>query len=144
MADAQIPIGLSDLQLARLALKNSKAKEMFFRRVYPRISQVARFVVGDRKRSDDIAQVAAIEVLQSLSSFVGTGSIEAWAGRIAYRTALRECKKQQQIEQMFSLRLDDVVKDSETNEERRRGEKKLVVPADLITQLLELGVSGAF
>lgn len=97
MEDSPIPVLDSvwhdDLQLAQLALTNPRAEDEIFRRVYPRIFKIARFVLGDRGQIDDVAQLAAIQVLKSLKSFKGRGSLESWAGQIAYRTAMRSLKK---------------------------------------------------
>jgi RNA polymerase sigma factor (sigma-70 family) len=116
MADVQIPIALSDLQLARLALKDPRAEEKILRRVYPKIFQIVRFAVGNRKQADDFAQIAAMEVLKSLESFGGVGSIEAWAGRIAYRTTMRAVRKERQTDKMYFPFIDDEVANNETPE----------------------------
>ena len=96
MADE--PIYLSDLQLARQALSDSTAEEVVLRRVYPRIYQVARATVGRQSYVDDIAQLAAMEVVKSLGRYAGRGSLEAWAGRIACRKAMKEIKRQRKKE----------------------------------------------
>ena len=104
-----IPISLKDLQLARMALKDTRAEEKLFCRVYPRIFKIAWLAVGDRRLAEDIAQVAALQVFKSLDNFRGSGSIEAWAERIAYRTAIRSIKKEKKKYSMhFSLTDDDI------------------------------------
>jgi RNA polymerase sigma factor (sigma-70 family) len=104
---AEQPIVLNDLQLARMALKDPRSEETVLRRVYPRIFQMIRFAVGDKKQVDDIAQVAALEVVKGLKRYGGLGSIESWAGRIAFRTAMRVLKRQRKKEPTLMPLLDE-------------------------------------
>jgi RNA polymerase sigma-70 factor (ECF subfamily) len=109
MADGHIPILLNDLQLARGALNDPKAEDLLFRRIYPKIFRIVRFAVKDRRQADDVAQLAAMQVLKSLESFGGLGSIESWAERIAYRTAMRSMKREQKKNTLhFSLEEEDI------------------------------------
>ena len=109
MAEIDIPISLNDLQLARMALRDTKAEEKLFYRVYPRIFKIVWLAVEDRRQAEDIAQIAAMQVFKSLDSFRGLGSIEAWAERIAYRTAMRSIKREKKKRSMhFSLNDEDV------------------------------------
>ena len=109
MAEIDIPISLNDLQLARMALKDTRAEKKLFCRVYPRIFKIVWLAVGNRRQAEDIAQVAAMQVFKSLDSFRGLGSIEAWAERIAYRTAMRSIKREKKRDSVhFSLNDEDV------------------------------------
>lgn len=94
MAEIDIPIAWNDLQLARSARRDTKAEEKLFCRIYPRIYKIVRLAVNSSRQAEDIAQIAAMQVFKSLDSFKGLGSIEAWAERIAYRTAIRSIKKE--------------------------------------------------
>lgn len=110
MMNFDIPISLNDLQLAQSALKDSKAEEKLFCRVYPRILKIVWLVLGDGRRTEDVAQIAAIQVFKSLDSFRGMGSIESWAERIAYRTAVKSSKRIKKRNAMFfSLKEKDGV-----------------------------------
>ena len=113
---ADTPIFLSDLQLVQKALKDPKSEEAVLRRVYPRINQIVRLSAGNRRQVEDIAQIAAIEVAKSLKWYRGLGSIEAWAGRIAYRTTLRCLKRQQKPEACLTPLLDNNLPNNETPE----------------------------
>ncbi len=100
---------INDLQLAQSALRDAKAEEALFYRIYPRIFRIAVSAVGDRKQAEDVAQLAAMQVLRSLSGFKGLGSIEAWAERIAYRTAIRSIRRaKKESANQFSLQDDDL------------------------------------
>ena len=106
--NVDIPISLNDLQLAQSALTDAKAEEKLFCRVYPRILRIVWLVLGDGRQAEDVAQIAALQVFKSLDSFRGMGAIEAWAERIAYRTATKEGKKEKKKNAMFfSLKEED-------------------------------------
>ncbi|MBN2717839.1 MAG: sigma-70 family RNA polymerase sigma factor [Deltaproteobacteria bacterium] len=82
-------MSLMDVALARQAINSDQAEEQLMRRLYPKIYQVSKFIAGNSSHADDIAQLAALEILKSLQNFKGMGSLEAWAGRITCRTAHR-------------------------------------------------------
>ncbi|MBN2717379.1 MAG: sigma-70 family RNA polymerase sigma factor [Deltaproteobacteria bacterium] len=87
-------IFLADVALAGSAQTDSVAAEALLRRIYPKIFQVVHSLVQNRENVDDMAQQSAIEVMKSLSNYAGRGSIEAWAGRIAYRVTKRTIKSE--------------------------------------------------
>jgi RNA polymerase sigma factor (sigma-70 family) len=110
MTNIGITISSTDLQLARLALTDIKAEEKLFCRIYPRIFKIVWLAIGDRKQAEDISQIAAMQVFKSLDSFRGLGSIEAWAERIAYRTAMRSIKREKKRNVMyFPLKDEDAL-----------------------------------
>jgi len=92
---------LNDIQLARTALKDPGAEEALLRRLYPKIIQTALTIVGDRSMADDVAQIAALQILKSLDKFRGEGSLDAWAGRITCRAAIRLAKREQRLVKRF-------------------------------------------
>ena len=94
MVDVDRPILLNDLQLAQSAQQDPKAADVVFRRVYPRIFRVIRATVREYRQVEDIAQLAAMQVMKSLGSYGGSGTIEAWAERIAFRTAMRAIRRE--------------------------------------------------
>ncbi|MBN2803193.1 MAG: sigma-70 family RNA polymerase sigma factor [Deltaproteobacteria bacterium] len=110
------PILLTDLQLVHNALKDRKSEDVLLRRIYPGIVKIARLVSGNKSQVDDIAQLAAIEVVKSLKTYKGIGSIESWAGRIAYRTAMRNIKKVRKIEHVTTPFEDVVIQTADTPE----------------------------
>jgi RNA polymerase sigma-70 factor, ECF subfamily len=101
---------LTDLALARQALKDATKEEELMSRLYPKIFQIAKFIAGSHHQVDDIAQLSALEVLKSLKNYKGVGSLEAWAGRITYRTAVRTLKNAKRSEKEHTtLGEDDMV-----------------------------------
>lgn len=101
MTNIDVPISLNDLRLAQLALTDAEAEEKLFCRVYPRILKIVWLVLGDGRQTEDVAQIAALQVFKRLDSFKGLGTIEAWAERIAYRTAAKARKKEKRKNAMF-------------------------------------------
>ncbi len=137
MAEIDIPISLNDLQLARMALTDAKAEEKLFCRVYPRIFKIVWLAVRDRRHAEDIAQVAAMQVFKSLDKFKGLGSIEAWAERIAYRTAIRSIKKEKKRNFMHFPLIDEDMPYHDTPEKavsRRQLFKRLIDHLEQIPQ----------
>lgn len=88
-----IPGALVDLKLVQKALEDRASEELILRRLYPRIRQVVKFIAGSRSQVDDIVQLAAIEVVKSFKWYKGLGSLESWAVRITYRTAMKQLKR---------------------------------------------------
>ncbi len=117
-AEVDVPISLNDLQLVRSALIDPRVEDRIFRRVYPKIFEIVRFAVKDRRQADDIAQLAAIQVLKSLPGFAGFGSLEAWAQRIAYRTALRSIKRRPKKDSTVFSMLEEDLPSSENPEKQ--------------------------
>ena len=89
------PTQLHDIRLAQTAARDRNAAEHILRRLFPKIYQVVRATVSNKAHVEDVGQAAAVEVLQSLRNFKGQGTLEAWAGQIAFRTAVRSIRKQQ-------------------------------------------------
>jgi RNA polymerase sigma factor (sigma-70 family) len=92
-----------DVAFARQAMQSPQAEEKLMRRLYPKIYQVSKFIAGNSPFVDDIAQLAALEVLKSLKSYNGTGSLEAWAGKIASRTAYKCLKREKYRQKKISI-----------------------------------------
>ena len=98
-----------DIRLAREAMKDPEATERLLEQVYPRIFQIVRFTAKDRSHADDLAQLAAMEVLSGLGGYKGKGSIASWAGRIAYRTAVRTVRKERRMDKMHLPLFEEVI-----------------------------------
>ena len=135
MVDVSISIPLSDLQLVRMAQEDPIVEEKLLRRIYPRIFQIAQFAAGGGRLADDIAQLAALEVVKCLHTFGGTGSIESWAGRITYRVAMKALRKEQKRTMMqFPLSEEQISNDDnpEKSVSREQLFRKLLSKMDKI------------
>lgn len=79
-------------QVHRAAEGVEDAQAWLVRRVIAPVRAVARTLLRNPADADDAAQKALLEVLTSARSFRGEGSLDAWARRIAVRTALRHAR----------------------------------------------------
>ena len=101
----------------------------------PKIFQIARITVGSRRETDDIAQTAAMEVMRSLDSYSGIGSIETWVGRITFRVAMRTIKKEKLTNRVLSPLSEEIIPNSE-NLERSLSRRQLF--ERLLTQMEQI------
>jgi len=79
-------------QVRRAAAGVEEARAWLVKRVVGPVRAVIRTLLGDHADADDAAQKTLIEVLVGARSYRGEGSIEAWARKIAVRTALRHAR----------------------------------------------------
>jgi len=113
---------LNDFSLAKKAAENQEFAERLLQRVIPRILQVVHSVVQKQECAEDIFQASTIEVLKSLNNFKGQGTLEAWAGQIAFRTAMRFISKQRATERKQSVLEETIIAENngpETNTSRK-------------------------
>ncbi|MBN2342220.1 MAG: sigma-70 family RNA polymerase sigma factor [Deltaproteobacteria bacterium] len=110
-------IALSDIQLAQAAREDAKAEETLLRRVYPKIFHVAWAAIGNRELAEDATQIAALEILKSLHTFRGIGSLESWSGRIAHRVSSRIIQKERPKERrLLSLDFIEAIEENEIDD----------------------------
>ncbi|MCP4601148.1 MAG: sigma-70 family RNA polymerase sigma factor [Proteobacteria bacterium] len=83
---------LDDVRLAHLARRDQKTADSILTRLHPRVWQVVRMVRGPRQDADELLQRCFVEILESLHKFRGEGSLESWAGQVAYRVVMRHVK----------------------------------------------------
>lgn len=93
-AVAEAPVSL-ELETVRRAVEGDpRAQSWLCHRVLPRVRKVTRALVRHTADADDAAQLSLMEIMRSVRTFRGDSSLDAWAGRIAARTALRYVKKE--------------------------------------------------
>ena len=66
-----------------------RALETLLNRLLPRVRNLVRYLVRNDEDTDDMAQVALIQIAKGIGTFRGDGSLEAWADRITVRETLR-------------------------------------------------------
>jgi RNA polymerase sigma-70 factor (ECF subfamily) len=93
MAKDSDTVLFNDVQLARKAQSDRAATEKLLERLYPKINQVIWAFVRNREQAEEIEQSVILEVLKYLGKYRGEGSLDAWAGEIAYRTTMKMLKK---------------------------------------------------
>jgi RNA polymerase sigma-70 factor, ECF subfamily len=106
-----------DLKLAMAAKNDREAAGHLLERVYPRINQVVYSAVGPGDLARDLVQTCLLEVMESLSSYRGTGALESWAGQLAYRVVMRKLKKQRSWERCLNPVVGDRHPDTGHNPE---------------------------
>lgn len=82
-----------DTRLARDAATDKAARDAIVRRVQPRVVRLCASLLRGAHDADDAAQLAIIEILRSAPTFRGESTLEAWADRIAVRTAIRVARE---------------------------------------------------
>jgi RNA polymerase sigma-70 factor (ECF subfamily) len=107
-----------DVELAKWARRDAQAAEKILKRLYPKIFKVVRSVVRNHHQADDVGQTAAVEVMKSLQNYKGRGTLEAWAGQIAFRVAVRSMKSAEIWDQkhvpIWSENLEDTANPEKT------------------------------
>jgi RNA polymerase sigma-70 factor (ECF subfamily) len=91
--------------LAHQVAVDPQARERLVLRLRPRVRRVAATLLHHAADADDAAQVALVEILKAAPSYRGESSLEAWADRIAVRTAIRIARERR----LASVRSDPEV-----------------------------------
>lgn len=94
-----------DRRIAAAAAGDRRAASALLTELLPRVRNLVRYLVRGDADVDDIAQQSLIEILRSLGSFRGEGSLGAWADRITSRVALAHMRRRR----AERSRLDDGV-----------------------------------
>jgi RNA polymerase sigma-70 factor (ECF subfamily) len=103
MSNEVNPVSLQDVLSARASAHDRQERERLLTRIVPKIRQVIRAVVSNHGHAEDIDQSAVEEVLKNLHSFRGIGTLEAWAGKIAFRTAVRYMGKRREWDNLHTM-----------------------------------------
>lgn len=88
-AMAETDDGAADVYLAQSAVACPSARDALTRRLGPRVRKLVASFVRNDADAEDASQAALIEILRAMPSFRGESRLEAWADRIAVRTAIR-------------------------------------------------------
>ena len=116
----------ADLELARAAAAgDARAQRQLVDSLMDRVRNAVYYMAAGHGDTEDLAQLAFVQIFRSLGSFRGQSSLKSWAARITARTVMRELRKQRlhrnrfadasaiEFEQESDLRVDD-----EANERR--------------------------
>ncbi|MDD5307286.1 MAG: sigma-70 family RNA polymerase sigma factor [Deltaproteobacteria bacterium] len=90
-----------DVRLARLARRDPTAADRLLERIHPRVCRVVRAAAGASQDADELVQICLVEILEHLHTYGGTGSLESWAGQVAYRVVMRQLKGLRRRERTF-------------------------------------------
>jgi len=84
---------LTDLELAKACeLGDVQARNVLVKRLMGMVRALTRYLSSGDSESDDYAQLALIEILNSIGKFRGEGTIESWARRVVVRSTIRQIK----------------------------------------------------
>jgi RNA polymerase sigma-70 factor (ECF subfamily) len=78
-----------DARLARDAATDPVARDALARRLGPRVRRLSSSLLRSAPDAEDATQLALLEIMRSAPGFRGESTLEAWADRIAVRTAIR-------------------------------------------------------
>jgi RNA polymerase sigma-70 factor (ECF subfamily) len=85
---------VEELKLAqRAAAGEREAQREVVLALMDRVRNTTVYLVGRTPDADDMAQVALMEVLRSLSNYSGRGSLSAWSNRIVVRSVYAQLRK---------------------------------------------------
>ncbi|MCP4675451.1 MAG: RNA polymerase sigma factor [Deltaproteobacteria bacterium] len=85
----------SDVEMAQRASQGDPvARRQLVTHLMNRVRSTTRYLAGGHPDAEDYAQLAFIEILQSVASYRGDSTLESWAEKITVRTAMRCIKKQ--------------------------------------------------
>jgi RNA polymerase sigma-70 factor (ECF subfamily) len=93
-----------DLELAERAAGGDRtARTRVAERMYNRVRSTVRYLSADHRDQDDWVQLVIVEILDSLRSFRGDSSLEAWGNRIAIRKTMRLIKTRRGRDRIVAL-----------------------------------------
>ena len=101
-------VATKDLDLARRASADRAAAEELLTRVRPRVQYAIRILMGNDPDVGDMLSQTMLEILESVGNYKGMGSLEAWAGRIAFHTVSGYMKRRRMIERVMTIESNDV------------------------------------
>lgn len=88
----------SDYELMKkVASKDNEAQILLLKRIKDRVRNIARYIINDDFKADDMAQECLIAVLTSAPNYRGEGSIEKWSDIITVRTIFKLIKKEKRM-----------------------------------------------
>jgi RNA polymerase sigma factor (sigma-70 family) len=78
-----------DIALAHRARRDADVADRLLYRLQPRVWQVVRMIRSSRHEAEELCQICMIKILENLHKYRGEGSLESWAGQVAYRVSMR-------------------------------------------------------
>jgi RNA polymerase sigma-70 factor (ECF subfamily) len=118
-------LALTDLALAERARIDRTAAEEVLLRVRPRVQYAIRVLMKNDRDVDDVVGQTMLEILESIGNYKGKGSLEAWAGKIAFYTVTGHTKRRRMIERVMipdtmDVGVNRITPEQETSRKRLR------------------------
>lgn len=127
----------SDMRLVRTALKDNRAAEHLLLRLMPRIRRAVYIISGGDAETEDLVSKTLLTVYENLSEYKGTGSLEAWAGKIAFNVALRHKQRRRMIDQLILPEMDNRGIETSTPEQETANRRFRERAESILTSLPE-------
>lgn len=123
-----------DARLAHQAATDPTARDVIARRLGPRVQRICRSLLRSPHDSEDAAQLALLEIVRAAPGFRGESSLEAWADRIAVRTAIRVARERR----LASVRTEGGVEPDDLPEPIASTEAAEGLPRSVLAYLADL------
>jgi RNA polymerase sigma-70 factor (ECF subfamily) len=123
-----------DARLAREAATDPLAREELARRLRGRVKRVAASLLRSAHDAEDATQLALLDIVRSAPGFRGESTLEAWADRIAVRTAVRVARARR----LASVRSESALEPDELPAEPSRSDAAEALPRSILAYLAEL------
>lgn len=124
----------SDARLAQEAATDPVARDALARRLGPRVRRLSASLLRSAHDAEDAAQHALLEIVRSAPTFRGESTLEAWADRIAVRTAIRLARARR----LASVRSEGSVDPDELPGPAPAGNVGETLPRSIVAYLDEL------
>ena len=75
--------------------------DQLLERIHSRVFLVVCMIRNAPEDTDELTQTCLVEIIENLSKYRGEGSLESWAGQVAYRVVMRRvknCRRRQAVE----------------------------------------------
>ena len=84
----------ADAAIVDAAAKGERSgRRRLIQRVLPRVEQTVRFLAKERSDTDDLIQLALVEVVRSIRSFKGDAALDYWVDRVTLRTSAKQFQR---------------------------------------------------
>lgn len=85
---------MDDKTLVNLCKKGERdALEVLFEKYYPEVYRMVLHIVGQREDTDDVVQMAMLEIHRSLPSFRGDSKLSSWVYRVTLNVSNQYLRK---------------------------------------------------
>lgn len=104
----------------------STATTELIERLLPRVRKIVFMLAGGGDESRDLVNICFVELLQSIGTYKGTGTLEAWAAGLSYRVVMRHISRRRRRERVVALRPElDIERDHTGDPEQRTARQAL-------------------
>lgn len=123
------PFGMDDaVLLAEIRSANPAVSDAFCRRVWPQVDRTVRRLLGPRHtESEDLSQVAVIELVKTIGAYRGECSLDTWVSAVTAHVVYRQLRRRP-ASRHISLNLisDERLPRSPTNTEKTLADREIL------------------